>query len=163
MIIPIIGTMPAMMRWMKTIGTYDNMIPQILLSGSPYGFYFILLYGAFKSLSWSYAEAAFIDGARHSTVMWRIMFPMMMPTFATIFLLCFISCWNNYQGLIIWMPSYPTLAVGVYSFKENAAILGLAPPNVLCGYILISIPTIIIWCTSHKLITSSFAVGGLKG
>ena len=39
----------------------------MLYSGG-FGFNFLLLYGAFKNISWTYAEAAFMDGAGDFTV-----------------------------------------------------------------------------------------------
>ena len=165
MIVPIIGTGPASLRVHKALGLYDNFIGRILISGSGtwYGFNFILMYGAWKSIPWSYAEASFIDGGSNFMTYIRIMMPMMLPTMAVIFVLGFLSAWNNYLDFLTWLPSYPNLAVGMYMFQYNAKLYMIGTPTVLAGFALIAIPTTLLYILSQKLIMAKMNVGGLKG
>ena len=82
MITPLYGSGVSNMVLKRQWGIYDNMVAQILVSPFiPFsGMNFMILYAAFKGLSWSYAEAAFIDGAGNWMVFLRIMLPMMLPT-----------------------------------------------------------------------------------
>lgn len=162
MTIPIVGTLPATMKFNKLIGRYNNLFMYILFSGSPFGFTFILFYGAFKSIPKSYSEAAFMDGAGHFTVMLKIMFPMMIPTFVANFVLAFIANWNDYMTIVTWLPSYPNLAFGMYMFQAEAARYGIGMPHILAGFVIVSIPTAVLWIFSQRLITSKMMVGGLK-
>ena len=163
MIIPIVGNLPSQLRVTQALGIYNNLIPYLLFSAGPFGFNFILMYGAFKSLSWTYAEAAFIDGAGHFTVMSRIMFPMIMPTFSTLFILGFIGHWNDYMVPITFLPSYPNLAYGMYNFQLEAARLGAAMPEILAGFVIVSIPTCVMYFTLQKFGLKNVRMGGLKG
>ena len=165
MITPLYGSSVSNMVLKRQWGIYDNMFAQILVS--PYipfsGLNFMILYAAFKGLSWSYAEAAFIDGAGHSTVMWKIMFPMIMPTFSTLFILGFIGHWNDYMIPITFLPSYPNLAYGMYNFQLEAARLGAAMPEILAGFVIVSIPTCVMYFTLQKFGLKNVRMGGLKG
>ena len=163
MIIPIVGNLPSQLRVTQALGIYNNLIPYLVFSAGPFGFNFILMYGAFKSISWTYAEAAFIDGAGHSTVMWKIMFPMIMPTFSTLFILGFIGHWNDYMIPITFLPSYPNLAYGMYNFQLEAARLGAAMPEILAGFVIVSIPTCVMYFTLQKFGLKNVRMGGLKG
>lgn len=163
MIIPIVGALPSQMVINKALGIYDNIVPYILTCAGCFGFNFVLLYGAWKSLSWSYAEAAFIDGAGHFTVFFRIMIPMQIPMFVTLFVLSFIGSWNDYMTPVVWLPSYPNLAYGMYYFQNEASRLGYGVPTVLAGFVIVSIPTAILFMCSQKIIASEFMIGGLKG
>lgn len=163
MIIPIVGNLPSQLRVTQALGIYNNLIPYLVFSAGPFGFNFILMYGAFKSISWTYAEAAFIDGAGHFTVMWKIMFPMIMPTFSTLFILGFIGHWNDYMIPITFLPSYPNLAYGMYNFQLEAARLGAAMPEILAGFVIVSIPTCIMYFTLQKFGLKNVRMGGLKG
>ena len=60
MILPIVGSMPSAMQINKALGVYDNLFLNIITSpvGCFSGTNFLLMYGAFKSLPWDYAEAA---------------------------------------------------------------------------------------------------------
>lgn len=163
MIIPIVGAMPSRMSVLKFLGIYNNLVPYLLLTPGPFGFNFLLLYGAFKGISWDYAEAAFIDGASHLRVMATIMFPMMMPTFATLFVMGFIGSWNDYMTIITWLPSYPNLASGMYTFQSEASRYGLGKPVIMAGFVVVMIPTVVLYFCTQKLIMSNMRVGGLKG
>ena len=162
MTVPFIGTLPASMRLAKAIGKYDNLLLQVLLSGTPFGFGFLLYYGALKGISKSYSEAAFMDGASQFTVMWRIVIPMVIPTAVAQYLLAFIGQWNDYMDVVTWLPSYPNLAFGMFLFQNEAARYGVGMPHILAGFVIVAIPTSIMWICGQKVITSKLMVGGLK-
>lgn len=163
MIIPIVGSLSSSLAIRRALGIYDNIIPFLLTSGSGFGFNFVLLYGAFKSLSWSYAEAAFIDGAGHHRVMYQIFMPMMLPTMFALFVLAFVGSWNDYMTVIVYLPSYPNLAYGIYMFNMLSTVKQHSDPEVFAGFVLVAVPTVIIWCASQKFIAGKVMVGGLKG
>ena len=163
MIIPIIGSLSSSLAVRRALGIYDNLIPYLLTSSSGFGFNFILLYGAFKSISWAYAEAAFIDGAGHHTVMYRIFMPMMMPTLFALFVLGFVGGWNDYMTIITYLPSYPNLAYGIYMFNALSTVNQHSDPVVMAGFVLVAIPTVTIWCVAQKFVSNKVVVGGLKG
>ena len=165
MITPIVGSLPTAMLMRKALGIYNNMLFTIFISPSRSfsGLHFLLLYAAFKRLSWSYAEAAFIDGANHYSVFFKIMLPMMLPTCTVLFVLNFLAVWNDYMSFLIWLPSYANLAYGIYIFQIDAASYGATMPDILAGFVVVMIPTIALYAVSQKLIMSKFTVGGLKG
>ncbi len=166
MIIPIIGSLPSAMMVKKALGIYDNMFLMLLTSpvGCFSGFGFLLFYGAFKSMPWDYAEAVFVDGGGHWQAFLRCYFPMVLPIFMVQIVLGFIGSWNDYSTFMLWLPSTPNLAYGLYLFQENAT--GVANSNVveiLAGFSIVIIPTVILYFASHRLINSNFMIGGIKG
>lgn len=165
MIVPIIGALPSQMVVKRVLGIYDNMFMHIITSPGVCfsGVWFLLFYAAFQGVPWEYAEAAFIDGAGHYKVMFRIMLPLMIPTFSAIFLLSFLGTWNDYNTFIMWLPSYANLAYGMYLFQMDASSYGASMPQIMAGFIICMIPTVIIYIASQKLITSKLMIGGLKG
>ena len=165
MIIPIVGNLPSAMQVNKALGVYDNLFLNIIFSpnGCFYGVNFLLMYGAFKALPWDYAESMFIDGGGHYTVLFKIYFPMILPQFVTLFVLGFMGTWNDYQTNMIWLPSYPNIAYGMYLFNQRATAFRVSLPQLMSGFTLIMIPTAILYISTQKIITSKFMVGGLKG
>ena len=165
MIVPIIGNLPsAMVVRTKIIPTYDNMLLTILTGPCTCfsGLYFMLLYGAFKELPWDYAEQVFVDGGNHYTAFIRMYLPMILPTSMVMFVLSFLGAWNDYSTFMMWLPSTPNLAYGLYMLKANSKV-SLSTPALMAGFTLIVIPTVVIYIASQKLILSKFTVGGLKG
>ena len=163
MILPVYGSLGLTLKFAKWVGYYDNLIFQVLLSGSPFGFTFIFFYGVFKTLPWSYAEAAFIDGASHAKVMFQIYFPLMLPIFATQYILSFIGSWSDYMTTTVMAPSWPTLGYGIYMFQQRASINGATVPQIMCGFIMMGTVTAILYLSTQKLLLEKMNVGGLKG
>ena len=103
-----------------------------------------------------------MDGASQFTVMWRIVIPMVIPTAVAQYLLAFIGQWNDYMDVVTWLPSYPNLAFGMFLFQNEAARYGVGMPHILAGFVIVAIPTSIMWICGQKVITSKLMVGGLK-
>lgn len=166
MILPIIGSMPSAMLVAKAIGTYDNLwLSTITAPSNIFGLNFLILYGAHKAIPKDFSEAAFMDGASHSRVLFQIMLPMVIPTCAVIFVLNFLANWNDYSVHLIWLPSYPNLALGLYLFQRTSVsgIDSVTQPQMLAGFAIVMIPTVLLYLASQNLIVSKFTVGGLKG
>lgn len=166
MLIPIYGTFAAAMRVHKAIGLYDNFWGRIFIltpMGTWFGFSFILFYGAWKGVPWEYAEAASIDGAGQLHIFLRVMLPMMVPLCVCEIVLGFLNRWNNYQDFLIWLPSWPNLALGIYLFQYEAALYEATMPVILAGFVLVSIPTSLLYLLSKSTIMKNLNVGGLKG
>ena len=99
MTLPIIGNTAAGVSLRASLGIYNNLLAVFFTAGSgAWGFEFLLMYAFFKSVPWDYAEAAFIDGANHYEVFFRIMLPMGMPMLSTLFILAAIGSWNDYTS-----------------------------------------------------------------
>ena len=126
-----------------------------------FGFAFLMLYSAFKSVPWSYAESAFIDGAGHFTTFLRIMLPTVKPVLASLFVVNFIGAWNDYMTAYLYMPSYATLSLAVYLLGDNATRISY--PVYLAVIVLSIIPTLILFISFQKLIMENTTTGGLKG
>lgn len=165
MIIPIVGNLASAMQIRKFLHIYDNMFMHILVSpvGCFYGTNFLLLYAAFKGMPWDYAESVFIDGGNHYTVLFKIYFPMIMPTLVSLFVLSFMGAWNDYTTYLVWLPSYPNVAYGMYRFNLDADKYLVDLPVLMAGFTLVMVPTVCIYFFTHKIVQSRIMVGGLKG
>ena len=162
MIIPVVGNLSASLYVRKVLHIYDNLWLHILTASGGFGFNFVLLYGAIKRLSWSYAESAFLDGAGHFTVMFRIYLPMIMPLMLGLFMLGFTGSWNDYSTILTYLPSTPNLAYGVFTFDQFAVAKRHTTPQILAAFMLLAIPTVILWSITQRFVMSSMVVGGLK-
>ena len=166
MILPLMGGGASMMLLRKAIGAYDNMFFMIVtgVSCAFSGTTFLMFYAAFKGIPWTYAEAVFLDGGGHLTVFVRIMMPMVFPTFGVLSLLGFLGTWANYELFLVWLPSYANLAFGLYLMQNDLRVeLGVTTPQILAAFVIVSIPTAILYFSIQKFFIGSFQVGGLKG
>lgn len=163
MVIPIVGNTPAMYKLLYATGIADNPAAIWVIWANGFGFAFLVLYGFFKSVSWSYAEAAFVDGASHFRVFIQVMMPQAMPAVVSMIILSAVGFWNDYMTPYLYLPSYPTVAVGLFELKSTLRWeLGGVP--VYYALMLISlIPIIIVFVAFQKTIMENVSTGGLKG
>jgi raffinose/stachyose/melibiose transport system permease protein/N-acetylglucosamine transport system permease protein len=162
MVVPIVGSMPVMYKFMRQIGLL-NTIPGIyFLYVGGFGFAFLILYGHFKSLSWSYAEAASIDGANDYRIFFSIMLPLSMPALTAMAVVSAISYWNDFNTPKIYLESYPTLAVGVNQLITDMRYANEFPMMFACMIVSV-IPIIIFFACFQKSIMKNVVAGGLKG
>ena len=163
MMIPIVGTLPAAYKAYKLIGLIDS--PLILLTATDVlgGANFLIVYAFYKGISWDYAEAAFIDGASHFQVYFKIMFIMALPAISVLFITGFIGSWNEYLNISIYMPNLPTLSYGLYKFQSDMLHDGARMPIYFSGVFLAAIPCITLFIIFQNSIMQTVHLGGLKG
>ena len=162
MTIPIVGTAAASFKFTREIGIYDTPLYVVATSFSGWGFNFLVLYGSFKNLSWDYAEAVFIDGGSHFVAFFKVMLPMVTGPIATLFIIAAIGRWNDYMTVIMYLPSYHTIASGLYVFK-SLAIRGVNYPVYYAGLMLSMIPIIVLFVFCADIMLANLSTGGLKG
>lgn len=163
MILPIVGSLPSNLEFLHAIGAYDKIWWLFISSCQVWTGSWLILYAVYKSISWEFAEAAFIDGAGHHAVFWRIMLPLSRSTLFVLILLSFITRWNDFQLSLIWFPSYPTLAYGLYFFQFANAQAASSEPIKLAAAILSSIPSFILFVSFKDKMMGALTMGGLKG
>lgn len=161
MTIPIVGSLASNYKLIGELHLYDTPLYAVVTHLSSWGFNFLVMYGFFKNVSWSYAEAAFIDGGGHFMVFFRIMLPLALGPIVTLFVVAFVQNWNDYMTMILYMPSYPTLSSGLYEFQANA-IKGVDYPVYFAGLLISLIPTLVIFGFCSDIMMSNMNVGGIK-
>ena len=162
MTLPIIGNTAAGVSLRASLGIYDNLLAVFFTAGSgAWGFEFLLMYAFFKSVPWDYAEAAFIDGANHYEVFFRIMLPMAMGPLSCMMLTMFIARWNEYLTPIMYLESYPTLSSGLFEYRQIAESSG-TEPVFFAGALVSMLPVLALYTAFHKTIMENMLGGGIK-
>ena len=162
MIVPTIGSTSATYNLINKLGLYDSYLALLLLYSGGFGFQFLLLYGVFKSISWSYAEAAMVDGASDFKIFTRVMLPMAMPTLVPLAIMDIISLWNDYFTPYMYLKGKPTLAVGLQSMVSQMEY-NANWPALFMLMIISMIPIMIMFVLFQKQIMANVTAGGLKG
>ena len=163
MLVPVVGTSGANMKFLAEIGIYNTPWYVVYSTiGCGLGGHFLVYYGFFKSVSWSYAEAVQLDGGGHFTIFFRIMLPQAFPIMMTFAITDSIARWNTYEPILMYLPDWHTLASGLYAFQT---VMNRFQnwPVYFAGLTLSIIPPIIIFILFSGKIMQSVSVGGLKG
>lgn len=161
MMIPIYGALPSQYKLYSQLRIINSPLLLITHFGG-FGMYFIYIHSFFKSLSWSYAEAAFIDGASNFRTFLTIMVPMMLPSISALAIMNFVGMWNDYANPIIFLPDMLPLASGMYTFEINM-IYESDEPLYFAGVFISILPTVALFVIFQNTIMSNVYSGGLKG
>lgn len=170
MIIPIVGNFPSEITLLRRLGLYDSMLGNYIQKFNFTGMYFFVFYAFFESLPDSYAEAAEIDGASQSRILVRIIIPLTSKIIASVMLIMFITYWDDYTIPHLYLPSWPTLAYGVYDITRQGQYgTGVAnlkgadqPPAQMTVSMILALPILIVFITLKDKIMGNMSLGGLK-
>lgn len=165
MCIPIVGGLASELRMLQNLKIYDTWISMAILKFNFLGAYFLTFAAMFKSIPKEYTEAAKIDGASNLNIMLRIIFPQAMNMIVTVFLLNFITYWNDYKTAMLYLPSYPVATYGVFYFMNTPMGSGATSqiPVQVAGAFLMTLPIIIVFLVFNKRLRGGVYIGGIKG
>ena len=163
MALPIVGSLPSEMLVARTFGVYDRIWLLWIMKANFLGIYFLVFHAEFKSIPKEYTEAAKIDGAGNFTILFRIMLPLVRNTIFVIMLIKFIEFWNDYQTPLVFLPSYPTLAYGVFTLATTSVNNMSTVPMRMASAVMMLIPILVVFLIFQKKIMSNVSVGGIKG
>lgn len=150
----------------KFIGTgflIDNIfVLALVYAATALPFTIYLLSNYFRTLSTSYEEAAYIDGAGFFKTLIVVMAPLAKPSIITVILFNFLSFWNEYIIALTLLPGdNKTLPVGLINLmagQKAAANYG----QLYAGLVIVMLPTLILYILVQKQLTQGMTVGGNK-
>ncbi len=162
--LPIVGTAAAYMKFITVLGLYDTPMFAVIANLGGFGSTFLIYEAFFKTVPWSYAESAKIDGANNFQICFQIMIPQARSIMLTYVILNAIAFWNEYQSIILYLPSYLTLAAGLFTFKSASVRDGGGnDPMYFAGLIMSMIPAVVVFGCFSERIMETLSIGGLKG
>lgn len=163
MILPIIGNLASEIQFSKALGLYDSFLGLAIMKGHFLGVNFLIFYAAFKNIPKDYAEAAEMDGANLWTIFTKIMLPFVKTTVSAVALISFIRYWNDYTTPMIYLPSKPTIAYGLYYFNQSTTNASNFITVRIAGSMLVSIPIFLVFIFMRNKLIGSMSMGGIKG
>lgn len=162
MIMPYAITLiPIYLGWSK-LGFVNTYVPLIIPAYLGGGAFFIFLIRQFiMSLPKDLDESARIDGAGYMRILFQIIVPLIRPILAVVFIFCFLNCWNDFLGPLIYVndPEKYTVAVGLCLFKSEYKVdWGM----LMAATAIIVMPSIIIFIAGQKQLIEGITFTGMK-
>ena len=108
-------------------------------------------------------EAARIDGATEWKTFYQIVMPNMKPAWATLFVLSFVSNWNDYMGPLIYTTSQAmkTLPLALNTISGGAGAIARTGAMAAASF-LTTMPTIVIFTAMKAKIMETMTHSGIK-
>jgi len=121
-----------------------------------------MLHGYVKTIPVEIEEAASIDGASRTQVIFRILVPLLLPAIGASVLFAFVSAWNEFFFALVLMksPDLMTLQVELARFTgmEGQARTGpLAAASVLA-----TVPSVLLFGLLQRWFSSGLIAGAVK-
>jgi ABC-type glycerol-3-phosphate transport system permease component len=146
-----------LIRDLGLLNTFAALVLPTLASGLS----IFILKGFFDGLPRELYEAAAIDGAKEWQIFLKITLPMTTPILAVNALNAFIHAYNSWEWalLVCQRQSHWTLAVWMYQMSQQ---LSDQPWAVMAGFVLVSIPTAVVFITCQKIILRGIVLPSMK-
>lgn len=160
MMVPAQVTMIPQFILMKNFGWLDTY-QALIIPGLFSVFGTFLLRQAFLSIPKELEEAAFMDGANHFSIFWRVIMPLSKPTLATLGIFSFMQSWNNYLWplIVINDKSFATLPLGL------SLLQGRWETNwnmMMAGVVISVLPILAVYLFAQKYFIQGMTMSGMK-
>lgn len=160
----------------KSLNLLDNMWA-LILPGMISAFNLIILKTFFSSLPESLEESAYLDGASHLAILFRIVLPLSTPVLATLSLFYAVGRWNGFQDALLYISNsrlYP-IQMKLYQIvynnmtldiaqAEGSATSNLLPESLKAASVMFAtIPIIMAYPWLQRYFISGVMIGAIKG
>ncbi|MCD9025716.1 carbohydrate ABC transporter permease [Cohnella silvisoli] len=143
------------------INTYMGMVGPYICGAVPLGV--LLMSAAFRALPGELSESARIDGCGEWRTFIKILFPLTLPTVATLCILQFISVWTDYMWPLIANtdPKMYTITVGMTQLAAKKFVFGYGP--VFAGMVITTFVVILLYIVLQRYFVRALTDGAVKG
>ena len=165
MALPIVGSQPAEISLLMDLGVYNTYAGMFIHKFNYGGIYFLVFNAFFTAMSDTYIEAAEIDGASQFRVYTNIIIPLAAKMLGMVYLIYFITAWNDYNTILVYYPSFPVLSYGVWRMAQSnmggdSNTQGV--PQKFAGTMVLAIPILLVFFSFRNLIMGNVSTGGVK-
>jgi len=107
-------------------------------------------------------EAALIDGCTRWQTWWKVVFPLLKPTIATVAIIDAMAFWNDYllPSLVLQKKELYTIPIATQAFYGTyTSDLGL----IMAALLLAMLPILILYVLLQRFIVEGVTSGAVKG
>ena len=150
---------------MRQLGLLNSLFGLIIYYGAgPIVFNTLILTAFMKGQPKELDEAAYIDGASYWQTFWHVGLPLARPALLTINVFNFMRYYNDFIHPLLFIrdPEKYPLSVAIYSMAQ-AMTYKADWVTLFAGFVIMMIPTIIVYSVFQSYITQNLNIGALKG
>lgn len=162
LMVPVQVTSVALYVLLSQLGWVDTY-QGILAPNFASAFGVFMLRQGIKSIPLDLVEAARMDGAGEIRIVLTIIAPLVKTTLATVGMILFLECWNDFLWpvIVINSPDLRTIPVGIALFKDPYGNINYGP--LMAATVISTAPMLIAYAVSQKYMIRGIALTGLKG
>lgn len=162
MMLPYQVTLIPLFVLFRTLGWIDTPLPLIVPAFFGAAFFLFMLRQFFNTLPEELFEAARIDGASESFILWRIVAPLSKPALLTVAVFSAMWAWNDFLGPLIYLSSeeQKTLALGLQSMVSQ---YGTEWGMFMAAASVMIVPILTLFFFAQRYFIEGIALTGMKG
>lgn len=147
-----------------TLGVLNHRLTLILMHvGFSVSMAMFMFHGAIKTnIPMELEEAATIDGCSRWQTFWKVVFPLLKPTIATVAIINAMAYWNDYllPSLVLTKKELYTIPIATQAFYGTYSTdIGL----VMAALLLAMLPILILYVFLQRYIVEGVTSGAVKG
>ncbi len=159
---PVVMLLPLFILFtgLNLVSTYQGVV--LIYAGLTLPFSTFMLTNFFRAIPNELIESAVTDGARHGSVLIRIVLPLSAPALVTLVVVNGLWVWNELLIALVFLPSdeLKTLMVGVTVFQSK---YNLNVPVTMAGMLLASVPMFLVYLFGQRFFIRGLTAGAVKG
>jgi raffinose/stachyose/melibiose transport system permease protein len=159
---PVVMLMPLFILFtnLNLVSTYQGVV--LIYAGLTLPFSTYMLTNFFRAIPNELLESAVTDGARHGSILIRIVLPLSAPALVTLVVVNGLWVWNELLIALVFLPSdeLKTLMVGVTVFQNK---YNLNVPVTMAGMLLASVPMFLVYLFGQRFFIRGLTAGAVKG
>ena len=165
MVIPFqVLMVPLVSVYGATLGVLNHRLTLILMhTGFSVSMATFMFHGAIHTnIPLDLEEAALIDGCSRWQTFWKIVFPLLKPTVATVAIIDAMAFWNDYllPSLVLTKKELYTIPIATQAFYGTYSTdIGL----VMAALLLAMLPILILYVFLQRFIVEGVTSGAVKG
>jgi multiple sugar transport system permease protein len=122
-----------------------------------------MLRNYFRTVPESLEEAAAIDGAGRLTIIRKVSLPLAKPALMATSLFVFMIAWNEFLFALLFLVENRenwTVSLGL---SQLAGSVEVAKTTLMAGSVILTVPIIILFFATERLLVEGLATGAEKG
>ena len=158
---------PAIIFLMPTYLILDKLqwldsLRSVIIAGAAGAIGVFLLRQFFVSIPKELEEAAVLDNASPWKIFFRVILPLSRPALATLFLLAFLTNWNDFllPLFVLFSPENLTLPPGLGLLQGSYTT---SYEIIMAGAVVATVPALILFIVAQRFIIEGVASTGIKG
>ncbi len=155
-----LGPLFHMILGLGLLNQYLGILLPYIAFGVPYQIF--ILRGFFRTIPKELDEAARIDGASAFGLYWRIILPLALPALAALFILDFVSTWNEFAIALVILQRQEawTIPLALQAFMGQ---FGNNYTQLNAAIVMAILPVVIVYLIFQRYFVSGLASGAVKG
>jgi multiple sugar transport system permease protein len=146
------------------IGLSDSLVGLVIVYVAqtiPVSVYMLRTYLA--AIPASIEEAAMLDGAGRTRILWSVIIPLAMPTIMSTALYVFMIAWNEFLFALLFLTADRNLWTVSLSLAQLSNGIEVPKTILMAGSVLLTVPIIVLYSIAERSLTEGLTSGADKG